>query len=60
MKSQGTYSELDDTETAESKRIEPKGPTFALSTCTPSFVRSNLMISFCPNIPTAYTDSKNG
>lgn len=41
-----THPGPDDIETAESKRRDPKGPTFAFFTCNPCFVRSNLMAFF--------------
>jgi hypothetical protein len=47
-----------DIETAESKRTEPKGPTFAFSTRNPCLVRSNFIESFCPNKPTACNRQK--
>jgi hypothetical protein len=40
-----THSVLEEMETAESKRTDPKGPTFAFSTRTPCLVRSSLMAS---------------
>lgn len=49
-----THSRPDETETAESKRSEPKGPTFAFSTLKPYLVRSNLIASLGPRRPTAY------
>jgi hypothetical protein len=48
-----THSEPEEIETAESKSEDPKGPTFAFSTCSPSYVRSNLMALLFPNKPTA-------
>lgn len=49
-----THSMPDETETAESKRSEPKGPTFAFSTRNPCLARSSLLGPFCPSKPTAY------
>lgn len=49
-----THAEPVVTETAESKRSDPKGPTLAFSTCDPCFARSNLIAPFCFLKPTAY------
>lgn len=43
-----------ETEIAESKRRDPKGPTFVFCTSAPFLVRSNLLVSCCPTNPTAY------
>lgn len=49
-----THPGPEETETAESKRRDPKGPTFVFCTCKPFLVRSNLLVSCCPTNPTAY------
>lgn len=49
-----THPGPEETETAESKSRDPKGPTFVFCTCEPFLVRSNLLISCCLPNPTAY------
>lgn len=52
------YPVEDETETAESKRTEPNGPTFAFSTRNPCLVRSSLAASFCLSRPTACNEGE--